>query len=221
MYIYLKHIPACCACLLPQLEIQDLQCLGACRVKEMVTALQFVSRSVLACCFFSHKSRKAANYRRLRGVGKVVGSVSTSDSVGNGVDEKTQKGRGKTEEESSCATTSKKWFCKDIPCMREAEALPDRLGEIDGKFCLSFIKVSTGTELASVRDLPFRKATDFVPEYKNIQCYHCLDCGGLCLLRNIFVCHVHVKVANVALFAALCVVVCCDVLSAYPYGFES
>ncbi|CDI79982.1 hypothetical protein, conserved [Eimeria praecox] len=153
-----------------ELEIQDLQCLGACRIKEMVTALQFVSRSVLACCFFSNKKRKTTNYRRLREGGKAAGSASTSDSAANGAAEKTQKGRGKTEDEC-CSATSKKWICKDVPSLRETEALPDRLGETDGSFCISFVKISTGMELASVRDLPFPVVyMDLSPDGKKLGC---------------------------------------------------
>lgn len=142
-----------------QLEIQDVECTGSCCISEMVTSLQFVSRTVIACCHFSKKPRKAANFRRLRSVAEGApaaagpGSSSTSD--------KKSRGRTESRDASGNSSSSRRWVYSDIPCLREAEAIPDHLVEDDGCFCLSFVKVSTGQEIASIEGLPFRKAITF------------------------------------------------------------
>ncbi|KAL8448950.1 hypothetical protein Emag_003802 [Eimeria magna] len=133
---------------LKELDIQDLECIGSCSISEAVTAVHFVSRSVVACCHYSRKQRKTANFRKLPQVG--------DEAIGAKGGEKKAKRRtdsqGSTDPSSD---RSRRWVYKELPSLREMEALPEPLMKEGGSFSLSFIKVSTGQEIASVRGLPF------------------------------------------------------------------
>lgn len=138
-----------------QLEIHDLECINSCCISETVTALKFVSRTVLACCHFSKKVPKTANHRRLWSLDettpKSAGHVPPPSS-----DEKIFR-RARSHKGAEESSGSRRWLYTDVPSVRETETLPAHLRKDDGCYCLSFIKVSTGEELASLGGLPFRK----------------------------------------------------------------
>lgn len=134
---------------LKELEIQDVECIGSCCISEMVTALQFVSRTLVACCHFSKKRRKLGNFRRLR---SMTDRLSSSNAGARSSTDKKAKERTESYE---AAKGSRRWIYSDVPSVREAEALPDELLKDDGSFCLSFLTVSTGEEVASIAGLPF------------------------------------------------------------------
>ncbi|OEH78786.1 hypothetical protein cyc_00193 [Cyclospora cayetanensis] len=142
---------------LKELDIQDLECLGACRISEMVTSLHFVSRSVLACCYFSRKPRRTVNCRRLRQAvaPSASPSIACDPFASEAVEGKVRNTKGESEGFDGASSGSKKWEYSDMPSAREAAAIPDHLTAEGGSFCVAFIKISTGQELAAVRDLPF------------------------------------------------------------------
>lgn len=137
---------------LKELEIQDVECIGSCCISEMVTALQFVSRTMVACCHFSKKLRKPGNFRRLR---SVADRLSSSNAGSRSSTDKKAKGRTESHEAAETSSASRRWIYSDVPSVRETEALPDELLKDDGSFCLSFLTVSSGQEVASVAGLPF------------------------------------------------------------------
>lgn len=126
--------------------------MGSCRISEAVTALQFVSRTVLACCHFSTKSKKAANFRRLRALVE-----SGSNAFVNKKEKGTIESPNNNNNAPESVKGSRRWIYTEVASAREAEALPDHLLSDDGSFCLSFIDVSTGQEIASLGGLPFRE----------------------------------------------------------------
>ncbi|KAL8271337.1 hypothetical protein Esti_004776 [Eimeria stiedai] len=134
---------------LSSLNIQDVECIGSCSISEAVTAVQFVSRSVVACCHYSKKQRRSANFRKLLHEG--------DESAGTKAGEERRTKR-RTESQGSrdaSGVRSQRWVYSELPSLRETEALPEPLLKEGGTFCLSFIKVSTGQEMASARGLPF------------------------------------------------------------------
>ncbi|KAL8429166.1 hypothetical protein Efla_006302 [Eimeria flavescens] len=136
---------------LKELEIQDLECVGACCISESVTALQFVSRSVLACCHFAKKQRKGANCRRLLQLAECASASAAPSAEG-------KRGKGRQDSRSALNATEQQttqWEYTEVSSLREAEALPKSLLKDGGSFSLSFLKVSTGQEIASFIGLPF------------------------------------------------------------------